>query len=377
MMDGSRTHDFEFSPQQADAIDMVQAWLDTPKAERSQIFRLFGYAGTGKTTIAKHLAGNLKGTVEYMAFTGKAALMMRRNGCAGASTIHSAIYKVEEKRDGEITFTLDPEAGAATAPLIVIDECSMVGEELAQDILSFGVPVLVLGDPAQLPPVKSGGFFTDAEPDAMLTEIHRQAEGNPIIALATAIRKGEDVEPGDHGEVKVIPRGTLTAEDICEADQVIVGKNVTRHAYNRRIREHLGFEGRMPVKGDRLVCLKNDRSHGIFNGGIFEVREVLHSKSRGSFIRLKVANEDFPGRAPIRVKVRREFFFGGVEDLSWKDLKHSQQFDYGYALTCHKSQGSQWPYVIVYDESEVFRDDARRWLYTAVTRAQERLVLVI
>lgn len=366
----------KFSPQQTDAITAVKHWLEND-AKDKQVFRLFGYAGTGKTTIARHLAEGLDGDVCYAAFTGKAALMMRRNGCVGASTIHSLIYQVFEAPDGSVTFVVDPDSPAAHCSLIVIDECSMVDEELGKDLLSFEKPVLVLGDPAQLPPVSSAGFFTECEPDTMLTEIHRQAKDNPIIQLATTIRTGGTLQHGPYGESSIIRRGTLSAEDIVAADQVIVGKNVTRKGYNARIRKHLGRESVMPEPGDRLVCLKNDKNLGIFNGGIFTVKDVPTRRSRKNMVRLKVESDDFQNRAAFLVSVRREFFFGGVEDLDWKELKHSQQFDFGYALTCHKAQGSQWPHVVVYDESGVFRDDARRWLYTAVTRAQERLTLVM
>ena len=156
------------------------------------IFRLFGYAGTGKTTLARHLAERVDGKVLFAAFTGKAALVMRSKGCERASTIHSLIYKPRESGEEIPSFDLWDDAPASKAALIVIDECSMVDAELGRDLMSFGVPVLVLGDPAQLPPIQGGGFFTDAEPDAMLTEVHRQAEDNPIIRLSMDIREGRD-----------------------------------------------------------------------------------------------------------------------------------------------------------------------------------------
>ena len=156
-----------------------------------QLFRLFGYAGTGKTTLARHLAAHIDGEVRYAAFTGKAALVMRRKGCGGASTIHSLIYRARESGEETPTFELWDDAPASKAKLIVIDECSMVDAELGRDLMSFGVPVLVLGDPAQLPPVQGGGFFTDVEPDAMLTEVHRQAQDDPIVRLSMQVRGGE------------------------------------------------------------------------------------------------------------------------------------------------------------------------------------------
>ena len=136
------------------------------------------------------------GKVLFAAFTGKAALVMRSKGCERASTIHSLIYKTRESGEEMPSFDLWDDAPASKASLIVIDECSMVDAELGRDLMSFGVPLLVLGDPAQLPPIQGGGFFTDAEPDAMLTEVHRQAEDNPIIRLSMDIRDGRDLEPG-------------------------------------------------------------------------------------------------------------------------------------------------------------------------------------
>src|SRR5262245_34135907 len=123
-------------------------------------------------------------------FTGKAACVMRSKGCRGASTIHSLIYRPLESKQEQPSFELWQQAPASNAKLIIIDECSMVDAELGRDLMSFGVPLLVLGDPAQLPPIQGGGYFTDAKPDAMLTEVHRQARDNPIVRLSMDIRAG-------------------------------------------------------------------------------------------------------------------------------------------------------------------------------------------
>ena len=191
----------EFTPHQDAALKAVAGWLkDKPgEGETPQLFRLFGYAGTGKTTLARHLAAHIDGEVKYAAFTGKAALVMRRKGCGGASTIHSLIYRARESGEETPSFELWDDAPASKAKLIVIDECSMVDAELGRDLMSFGVPVLVLGDPAQLPPVQGGGFFTEAEPDAMLTEVHRQAQDDPIVRLSMQVRNGERLALGEYG----------------------------------------------------------------------------------------------------------------------------------------------------------------------------------
>src|SRR5438132_710903 len=131
---------------------------------------------------------------------------MRNKGCDSASTIHSLIYRARESGVEQPSFELWDDAPASKAKLIVIDECSMVDAELGRDLMSFGVPVLVLGDPAQLPPIAGGGFFTDVEPDAMLTEVHRQAQDSPIVRLSMQVRAGERLAPGEYGATSVVKR---------------------------------------------------------------------------------------------------------------------------------------------------------------------------
>jgi exodeoxyribonuclease-5 len=237
-----------WSPQQDEALKAVAAWLARP---RDQIFRLFGFAGTGKTTLARHLAEDSDGDVAFGAYTGKAALVMRSKGCEGATTIHAMMYRPRGGDEEGPSFAIHRDGAAAKADLIVIDECSMVDEELGRDLLSFGKKVLVLGDPAQLPPVKGGGFFTEAEPDAMLTEVHRQAADDPIIRMSLAVRNGDDLDFGTFGESRVISRREVTAADVTEADQVLVGTNRTRRLYNGRLRELKGLHDPMPAVGDK------------------------------------------------------------------------------------------------------------------------------
>src|ERR1700742_3794953 len=198
-----------FTPHQDAALTAVADWLKARpgKGGTPQTFRLFGYAGTGKTTLARHIAESVDGQVLYAAFTGKAALVMRSKGCERASTIHSLIYKTRESGEEIPSFDLWDEAPASKAELIIIDECSMVDAELGRDLLSFGIPLLVLGDPAQLPPISGGGFFTEHQPDVMLTEVHRQAQDDPIVRLSMSIRAGEYLEPGRYGETEVVRKG--------------------------------------------------------------------------------------------------------------------------------------------------------------------------
>ncbi|TVR06679.1 MAG: ATP-binding protein [Salinarimonadaceae bacterium] len=360
-----------WSPQQETAIKAVKAWLKDPS---QQVFKLFGFAGTGKTTLAKELAAGVKGKVLYGAFTGKAALVLRSKGCDGASTIHSMIYKLDDESRWEPTFTLNPMSEVRNAKLVIIDEVSMVGEALAADLLSFGTKVLVLGDPAQLPPVKDEGYFIKGEPDVMLTEVHRQAEGNPIIRMSMMIREGQNLECGTFGDSKVIPRAALGQREILAADQVLVGLNRTRHTVNGKIRHLLGRDPDGPQIGDKLVCLRNDREKKLLNGGLWLVDDILMDAPDS--IRMLVTSDDHVENSATEVRVLRPFFEGREKDIPWEEKRGTQEFTYGYALTTHKSQGSQWGHVVVFDESSAFREDRAKWLYTAVTRAAERVTVV-
>lgn len=370
-----------WSPQQEAAIRKAEAWMRDKKG--SQIHRIFGYAGTGKTTMAKHLATMAGGPVEYACFTGKAAQVLRTKGCDGASTIHSLIYKAEKnERTGEVKFKLNRDSRAAYASLIIIDEVSMVGEDLAKDLLSFGKKVLVLGDPAQLPPVKGEGYFISAEPDSMLTEIHRQAQENPIIRASMDIRDGRLLQPGAYGEeCQIVARDDVSRERLRElvlgADQVLCGLNKTRHTYNQGIRRIKGLQVYsqpwLPVTGDRLVCLRNDREKSLFNGGLWEAEKVDHT---GELVMMRVTSLDEPDRMPVDVETQEHFFKGTEASLDWRKKVGFQEFTFGWTLTVHKSQGSQWNNVLLFDESRSFRDNSRQWLYTGLTRAAERITIV-
>nr|WP_319483674.1 AAA family ATPase [uncultured Cohaesibacter sp.] len=367
----------EWSPQQDAALKAVDDWI---KNGNEPIFRLFGYAGTGKTTLARHLAEGINGSVLFGAFTGKAAQVLRQKGCPGASTIHAMIYRPDTSDDDEReedvpAFVINRDSPAHDADLIVIDECSMVDEMLGSDLLSFGKPVLVLGDPAQLPPVSGGGYFTDAEPDIMLTEIHRQAQDNPIIRLAQDVREGRTPDYGDYGAVQVIGRRSLETDQVLAADQVLVGRNVTRQKYNNRLRELKDFDGPYPQVGDKLVCLRNNHQKGLLNGGIWMVDKV--TSRTGKDIKMRVSPElahELSGR--VALKVPKALFEEHEGEIPWTVRKQGDAFDYGYALTVHKAQGSQWNNVMLFDESWAFRDHRTRWLYTGVTRAAESLTIV-
>jgi exodeoxyribonuclease-5 len=401
----------QWSPQQDEALRSVDAWL---RSNESQVFRVFGYAGTGKTTLARHFAQSVAGDVYFGAYTGKATKVLRDKGCPNANTIHSMIYiprhkskKTIEDLEAELkrllkaesanprhiadlrerirlatedykqpAFELNWDSKIQSASLIVIDECSMVDEKMGEDLESFGIPILVLGDPAQLKPVRGGGHFTSQEPDVMLTEVHRQAEDNPIIHMATRVREGRGLPTGVYGESAVWDRGTDMSQMVRAADQVLAGRNKTRHAANRRIRQILGRESSLPEVSDRLVCLRNNHEAGLLNGAIYvcdEAGELIEDDTRQFLFH---AHPEDCEQAVAPYTAWTESLGGNMETVSYWERKEAEEFDYGYCLTCHKSQGSQWDHVAVMDESACFRGDAKNWLYTAITRAAERVDVV-
>jgi len=402
----------EFTEQQEAALTLAGKWLANPGAP--QIFRLFGYAGTGKTTIAKEISRMVRGHTVFGAYTGKAALVLRTKGCF-ASTIHSLIYKVDDPDpacpqcrglkefpvgtkctkcggsgdapagDMKPVFRLNPESPILGAGLVIIDECSMVGEDIGADLLSFGKRVLVLGDPAQLPPVSGGGYFTEATPDYMLTDIRRQALDDPIVKMSMDVREGRDIVPGTYGESKVILRRDLQPGEVMAADQVLCGRNNTRRGLNARFREMLGYTQAapdFPHEGDRLVCLKNDREKQLYNGSLWtacgSAQARIPPQCVDRFVTMSVTSADEGGPTiPVKVVVPVEWFHGTEKDLPYNVQRRYEAFDFGYALTVHKSQGSQWDHVMLFDESNAFRENARRHLYTGITRAAKRITIVI
>lgn len=407
-----------WSPQQEDALSAVWDWLLNGD---EQVFHLFGYAGTGKTTLAKHLAEGVNGKVLFAAFTGKAAYVLQSKGCEGATTIHSLIYHSRDKGQAQLVemekqlqqllnelvaegmkeaeidkhirvkdlrkmidqerdsvkqpfFVLNMDSEVRGAKLIIIDECSMVDTRMGADLLSFGVKVLVLGDPAQLPPVGGAGYFTEnVKPDVMLEEIHRQAEESPIIRMATQVRKEQPLSLGDFGnDCRVLAGEKIDPDLALSFDQILVGKNKTRFATNKRVRTLKGIDDPYPVMDDRIVCLRNDHDAGLLNGALFKVVSV------GGVMDHKVMMDIVPEGGPFAqsVMAHEHYFFGKGDDLPWFERKEAQEFDYGYALTVHKAQGSQWDSVLLFDESYAFRKDRWRWLYTGITRAAEKLTVV-
>lgn len=396
---------FTLSIQQEDALRATEHWL-TSKSK--PFFYLAGFAGTGKTSIAKRLVEGRKAV--FAAFTGKAAEVMERRGCKGATTIHRLIYMPKGGEDKAIieararvvglsrAATIDKAAMAEAlkalsalratrhgprfelwrdnpalidCDLIVIDEVSMVPHAMMSDLMSFGKPILILGDPAQLPPVKGGGFIDGRDPDKLLTEVHRQAAESGVLQLATMIREGVRPALGRYGTSVVCSMADLQKEarTLHAADQILCGYNKTKDSFNQIMR------GRdapfLPVTGDKLVCLRNNHDRGFYNGStMIALDDARDFPIKGRPTPILTVEKD---GEPEMVFLDRAALSGAGAGNNFDLIS----LDYAWAMTCHKAQGSQWGKVLVLDESNVARENAKLWLYTAVTRAQDSVVLVL
>lgn len=419
---------------QAKAIAAIKNWFSN-NIEHQQVFRVFGYAGSGKTTITKHAIAELglddtgSRDVLYAAFTGKAALVMTRKGTP-ACTIHSLIYRVSEATPAEIEkikqdiadlrtklpsmsaaerlfaeshlrslelrladihkprFVLNEQSILRDAKLLVLDEVSMVGEEMARDLLAFGKPILVLGDPGQLPPIRGEGAFTQAQPDVMLTEIHRQAGESAIIRLATMARQNQHIPYGEHdAHVWKLPRASVTPEQMLRGGQVICGRNATRIHLNIAMKRAAGFDTVYPAsRGEKIICLKNRNDLGVINGMFLQLEDVREENAHS--LSAVVRTEDGTVVGGTGIKPARQFLYKGHFDDHVELDRERERRDHwikkglieavwGYAITCHKSQGSQWENVVVYDDGlGRTAEDRARWLYTAITRAERGLVIL-
>lgn len=431
----------QLSNQQEQAVKGFVSWYQN---HAQGFFYLGGYAGTGKSTILPYLvegAGLNPSEIAFCAPTGKAAkVMTTKMQAAGlssiASTIHKLIYTPLDKKVaaieakmGEVidwleensregnpypdkaaqrqrdvqalqkeldealidrsgpSFTLRSNDDLNEKSLIVVDEASMVGTQIAQDLMSFGIPILAIGDPGQLPPVKDTPGFTAGRPDAFLEEIHRQAADNPIIWLSKQVREGKALTKGRHGSnVRIIGRtDDIYSTDVTRDHQVIVGRNMTRWKLTEKIRRKAGHVGSTPRAGEPLIVCRNSKQVPDLVNGTFVrcAKDAPKMKAGDATFPLLIEDEHGVKRnmnafQPIfEEHVNKATGQPSAEPRAvYRAAATTDHFDFGWAITCHKSQGSQWDKVVVHDESGAFREDWSRWLYTAVTRAAVDLTVI-
>ncbi|OGR44312.1 MAG: hypothetical protein A2X35_02490 [Elusimicrobia bacterium GWA2_61_42] len=382
----------ELSDDQQKALAKLLAWYKDP--EKAQFITLGGYAGTGKTTLIAifknellKLDKNVK--LAFCSYTGKAAQNLKNKlKEAGAlsvkdsvSTIHGLIYTPREA-DGLIAGW--DKKDALERHLIIVDEASMVDGLIWNDLLSYNIPIIAVGDHGQLPPI-SGKFNLMEKPQLLLTQIHRQAAENPIITVSEFARTTGIVPPKKYGVgvykyLKEDPDAQEKSGELLECYSpdtlILCGYNNTRNRLNQHIRANRGYESPNPAGGDRVICLRNNHKKAIFNGMLGTITSIVPAQKDWyqAEIRLDDREKPYEGliyapqfNAKTGVNFTKDRQLAMLGDL----------FDFGYALTVHKAQGSQAKKVIMFEERFAQMDDEmwRRWLYTGITRAEEELYL--
>ena len=366
-------------------------------------------AGTGKSTLVKFIIqalGIAPYDVCFIAYTGKAALVLKEKGNLNAMTAHKLLYQSYPRADGSF-FHMPRRPLEYPYKLIVVDEVSMLPKEMWELLLSHRIYVIALGDPGQLPPLTDDNGVLQ-KPHVFLDEIMRQAQESEIIRVSMDIRAGKKLQKFSGKEVQIIDKSDLVSGMLKWADQVIVAKNATRHYYNDLMRDYIyGEHPKTPLEGDKVICLRNDwdsitpAGDVLVNGLTGYLSNISYEENRNVpwQIRKQMPMLMYADFIPDHYdEDSDEVIYGdGVFDQINMDYKiftewqptvnrenfkkiprhlKPHEFDYGYAITAHKSQGSEYDKVLVFEEDFPRGDEHKHWLYTAVTRAKEKLVIV-
>ena len=384
----------ELSKDQEKSLGILYDFVSESSNQKKYI-TLGGYAGTGKTTLIAELRKKLekvnpKIKVAFCAFTGKAVQVLKNKLVLGnaiykrdsISTIHSLIYRTIEDERGAVLGWIKKEIEELDFDLIVVDEASMIDTKIWQDINYYEIPVIAVGDHGQLPPI-SGGFNLMDKPELKLENIHRQAENNPIIKVSILARE-EGKIPYQKWDKKVFKIKTGEAyefyEDLFSSYNqdllILCNFNNTRLRLNQAVRKYKEFEEVTPMRNDRVICLRNNHEKFIYNGMQGFIKNIKSKNELAYEVEIEmdgldkiynglISKEQFNSATTLN-NINRSYKTQGL------DL-----FDFGYALTVHKAQGSQAKKVVLFEERNKHQsdDDFRRWLYTAVTRAEEELLI--
>ena len=366
-----------------------------------------GYAGSGKSTLIKFIVNALElkdDQVAYVAYTGKAASVLRHKGCPNAMTAHKLLYYSKRLPNGKFLYRPRPSLDG-DYKVIVVDEVSMLPKQLWDLLLSHGIYVLACGDPFQLPPIyKNQDNKILEHPHIFLDEIMRQAKESEIIRLTMDIREGKDPAYFKGNEVHIVKPKEVVDGMLNWADQIITGTNKKRAEINKYMRDAAG-RGLSPEVGDKVICLRNcwdivdsAGENALINGttGIlkeFARKEMFYPIPEGNLYRRGITvlkssivtdnGEQFDDVLVdyLAVTTNKKSLTDAQEYQIYRNKEvHGTEpieFNYGYAITCHRAQGSQWDKVMVFEEKFPYEKiEHARWLYTACTRAAQKLVLV-
>ena len=330
--------------------------------------------------------------VAFCSYTGKATRVLQNKLIANEAlykgdsvgTIHSLIYSpMVDDRENIVGWDKKEKI---EADLIIVDEGSMVDQFIWNDLLDYGLPIIVVGDHGQLPPI-NGSFNLMENPILMLDKIHRQSLENPIIKVSIYAREYGKIPEGTFGDsvIKIKKNSDQVGqfmEDVAskfdENTLILCGYNSTRVKLNKFIRTTLGFEGEQPQANDRVICLRNNHQERIFNGMLGYLKSIDYETAPDwHFAQIKMDDEVFQYKGMIYAPQ-----FNNPKSLNFSETRHETMmgdlFDFGYAITVHKAQGSEASKVVLFEEKFSSMDDAMwaRWLYTAVTRAKDSLYII-
>jgi len=363
-----------------------------------------GFAGTGKSTLVKVAIEALKvnpSDVAYATFTGKAAEVLRKKGNPGAITLHKLLYDHFPRPNGG--YFRKPK-DRIDKKVVVVDEVSMVPKSMIDLLLSHRAFVIFLGDPFQLPQIdKDEAHDYLDHPHVFLDEIMRQEADSEIIKLTLAIRNMQPIDYFKGEQVQIMPKSQLVDGCYTWADQIITGTNATRRSVNEQMRAMLGYSG-LPQEGEKMICLHNFWDDLSVNGDplVNGLTGIIHNPIDTVIPVPKVARinkEEIPvircdfeidkDNIFLDTPMDKTLITSGEPYLDFREnyrlrmIKSRigdflpRDYDFGYAITCHKAQGSEWDKVLVIEDTFPFdKKEHARWLYTACTRASEKLVLV-
>lgn len=352
-----------------------------------------GYAGSGKSTLVSFIIEALdidKYDVAYIAYTGKASLVLQSKGCDTATTAHQLLYKAIPKPDGSFYLRIKRPLDWPYK-LIVVDEVSMLPKEMWELLLSHHIHVIALGDPGQLPPIGEENGVLE-HPHIFLDEIVRQAQESEIIRLSMDIRAGKPLEPHRGSEVMVINQKDLVDGMYTWADQILCGKNQTRFNLNDSMRlTRWGTDDHIPIIGDKVVCNHNDwemlsvvKNQPLVNGTMGIINSFSSNSITVPYVgkvdlfECGISTEDGDNYDPILMDAKLFIEHEPVitkQNFRWLKNFKIKPFEYAYCVTVHKAQGSEYNKVLVLEEY-LKGNEHKRWLYTACTRAAEKLVIV-
>lgn len=356
-----------------------------------------GYAGTGKSTLIRFIIDALEiesEEVSYVAYTGKATLVLQDKGCPNATTAHKLLYFSKQRSDGTYYHYPRPFLENPHLKLIVVDEVSMLPQTMWDLLMRHKVHVIACGDPFQLPAIGENCTVLD-NPHIFLDEIMRQAAESEIIRLSMDIRERKPLKPFEGEEIRVYRKKDMVEGMYTWADQIICATNKTRSYINNYMRSlyygDLALEG--PQPGDRIICLRNDwefctfDGHPLVNGmlGTLDYMELYPCEGYGTHCFIDFSPDGLP-LGYIDLDIDYKFITEGKETFTKENYKRFKAggikpphlFDYGYAISCHKSQGSEYDKVLLIEEWwPTNEEEHARWLYTGLTRAREKATIIM